>query len=212
METAQETLIHERIDDIPLLIATMAPRRATLMKIKLVEAIDKHVQVHGNHTGLSIGYLMVIWLAFIMSQGSHAKSPMEAWVKKRRRILQRLLKQPIVVSDFTDDGPSKGHFRLGVGLKYLSDRETWERIEAAVWQTTVEVYDPELEHVRLDASTGKGYHKVREDGIMQRGHSKDHRPDLPQLKMMAASAEPAHLPIAHDVVSGEQADDQLYLP
>lgn len=205
METAQETLIHERIDDIPLLIATM-------MKIKLVEAIDKHVQVHGNHTGLSIGYLMVIWLAFIMSQGSHAKSPMEAWVKKRRRILQRLLKQPIVVSDFTDDGPSKGHFRLGVGLKYLSDRETWERIEAAVWQTTVEVYDPELEHVRLDASTGKGYHKVREDGIMQRGHSKDHRPDLPQLKMMAASAEPAHLPIAHDVVSGEQADDQLYLP
>ena len=116
MKTA---LIHERIDDIPLLIAMM-------MKLKLAETIDKHVQVHGNHDGMTIGCMMVVWLAHIMSQGNHAKSRVEDWVKKRRRKLRMLLGQPIRVSDFNDD-------RLGVGLNYLSDSDVWQRIEAEIW-------------------------------------------------------------------------------
>jgi len=47
---------------------------------------------------------------------------------------------------------------------------------------------------------------------MQHGHSKDHRPDLPQLKLMAAAAEPTGQLIASDVVSGQSADDSLYTP
>jgi transposase len=47
---------------------------------------------------------------------------------------------------------------------------------------------------------------------MQLGHSKDHRPDLAQVKLMAAAAEPTGQWIACDVVSGEQADDPLYTP
>jgi VWFA-related protein len=44
------------------------------------------------------------------------------------------------------------------------------------------------------------------------GHNKDHRPDLPQLKLMAAVAQPTSCPIACDVVPGHRADDILYLP
>jgi transposase len=47
---------------------------------------------------------------------------------------------------------------------------------------------------------------------MQYGHSKDHRPDLPQLKLMAAVAQPTSCPIACDIVPGHRADDVLYLP
>src|SRR4030095_1644617 len=47
---------------------------------------------------------------------------------------------------------------------------------------------------------------------MQRGHSKDHRPDLPQLKVMAAAAEPSGPLIACDVHPGQCADDPLYTP
>jgi transposase len=47
---------------------------------------------------------------------------------------------------------------------------------------------------------------------MQRGHSKDHRPDLPQLKLMAAAAEPSGHLIACDVHAGQCADDPLYTP
>jgi transposase len=47
---------------------------------------------------------------------------------------------------------------------------------------------------------------------MQRGHSKDHRPDLPQLKLMAAAAEPSGHLIACDIHPGQCADDPLYTP
>jgi transposase len=47
---------------------------------------------------------------------------------------------------------------------------------------------------------------------MQLGHSKDHRPDLAQFKLMAAVAEPTGLLLAGDVHPGNAADDPLYLP
>lgn len=46
---------------------------------------------------------------------------------------------------------------------------------------------------------------------MQYGQSKDHRPDLPQLKLMAAAAPWGHL-IACAVEPGQSADDPLYAP
>lgn len=47
---------------------------------------------------------------------------------------------------------------------------------------------------------------------MQRGHSKDHRPDLAQLKLMTIAAHPFGQLVATEVVSGNTADDGLYLP
>src|SRR3954452_16410860 len=47
---------------------------------------------------------------------------------------------------------------------------------------------------------------------MRLGHSKDHRPDLAQFKLMAAVAEPVGLYLAGDVHPGNAADDPLYLP
>ena len=47
---------------------------------------------------------------------------------------------------------------------------------------------------------------------MQYGHSKDHRPDLTQVKLMTASADPIGQMIACDVHPGNSADDPLYVP
>ena len=51
-----------------------------------------------------------------------------------------------------------------------------------------------------------------DDGLMQLGHSKDHRPDLAQFKLMAAVAEPSGLFLAGDVHPGNAADDPLVPP
>jgi transposase len=66
--------------------------------------------------------------------------------------------------------------------------------------------------VHLDATTRYGYHAIDDDGLMQLGHSKDHRPDLPQIKLMAAAAQPGGLFLAGDVHPGNAADDPLDLP
>jgi transposase len=53
---------------------------------------------------------------------------------------------------------------------------------------------------------------VSPEGLFQFGHSKDYRPDLPQVKVMQAVLDPLGMPLATDVVSGERADDPLYVP
>jgi transposase len=53
---------------------------------------------------------------------------------------------------------------------------------------------------------------VSQDGLFQFGPSKDHRPDLPQVKVMQAVLDPLAMPLVTDVVSGERADDPLYIP
>jgi len=66
--------------------------------------------------------------------------------------------------------------------------------------------------VRVDSTTASGYWEVTEEGLFQFGHSKDHRPDLPQVKVMLATLDPLGMPLAADVVPGQHTDDPLYLP
>ena len=54
------TLTHERVDDIPLLIGLA-------QTLHLPEVLDRHLGHHGNHQGLSNGWLATVWLASILS-------------------------------------------------------------------------------------------------------------------------------------------------
>ena len=74
------------------------------------------------------------------------------------------------------------------------------------------VYDLSCERIHVDSTTASAYATVSESGLFQFGHSKDHRPDLPQVKVMQAVLDPLGMPLATDVVSGECADDPLYIP
>ena len=65
--------------------------------------------------------------------------------------------------------------------------------------------------IRCDATTVSGDHDVTDKGLMQFGHSKDD-PSRPQLKVMMGSLDPLGMPLATDVLSGERADDGLYIP
>ena len=87
-----------------------------------------------------------------------------------------------------------------------------DRFEAALNKRTLRVYDLQPQRVRIDSSTANGHWHVTEDGMFQFGHSKDHRPDLPQVKVMLATLDPLGMPVATQVVAGQKADDPLYIP
>jgi len=145
-----------------------------------------------------------IWLAHIVSQGDHRKLTVRDWVRQAHTTLEATTGLSIRDTDFTDD-------RLTIVLRELSKPEYWHAIERDLGQNTVRVYDLNVERVRVDATTISGYHEGSEDGLFQFGKSKDN-PELLQVKLMMASGDPLGLPIATDVVSGEQADDGLYVP
>jgi transposase len=191
-------LTHERVDDVPLLLGF-------LIKLQLPQILDRHLPPHPLHQGLSNGWLITAWIAYILSRADHRKSPVQAWADGLRHTLEATIGQPTRPVEFSDD-------RLTLVLKRLADTAAWEPLEADLWHTHCDVYALPVERVRLDATTSCGYHTVTDDGLMQLGHSKDHRPDLAQFKLMAAVAEPTGLYLAGDVHPGNAADDPLYLP
>jgi transposase len=191
------TLQHERVDDIPLLLGLMH-------KMHLAEVLERGLGSHHLHQGISNGSLTCGWLAFILSKANHCKVSVQGWAQDHRHTLETLLGQSLRPVEFSDD-------RLSIILRRFHDTD-WPALEADLWRATCEVYEVPMDCVRVDATTSCGYHTIDADGVMQLGHSKDHRPDLPQLKLMAAAAQPSGLLLASDIHPGNAADDPLYVP
>ena len=97
-------------------------------------------------------------------------------------------------------------------LRYLNKDEEWVKYEQEQGKHFIRVYDLPMEVVRLDTTTTSTYQAMNPEGILRLGVSKDHRPDLAQLKIMLGTLEPPGLPLATQVVSGNSADDPLYIP
>jgi transposase len=191
-------IITERVDDIPLLLEQM-------QRMGLPTLLDTHFPTHGNWTGLSLGWVSTIWLSSLLSRGDHRMVHVEPWVAKRLWTLGVTTGQAVKGVDFTDD-------RLEIVLRHLSEDTRWAAFESALNQHTVRVYDLSTARVHVDSTSASVYATVSEGGLFQFGHSKDERPDLPQVKVMQAVLDPLGMPLATDVVSGERADDPLYMP
>ena len=189
----------ERLDDIPLLVGQM-------VHMGLPELLDEHFPPHGNWQGLSLGWLTTFWCAHIISQADHRLNHLQPWASRMLLTLAKCCGSEVSALDFTDD-------RLGVILEKFSDDENWYPFEGALARGLITVYDLDIEQgIRLDSTSSCGYWNVTEDGLFQFGHSKDKRPDLPQLKVMLSVLEPMGLSLITTVISGEKADDPLYLP
>jgi len=118
--------------------------------------------------------------------------------------LSRLTAQAIEPLDFSDD-------RLSHLLQHLSKPAYWHQIERELNARSIEIYDLSQDMIRCDATTVSGDHEVTAEGLFQFGHSKDD-PTRPQMKVMLGALDPLGMPLATDVLSGERADDGLYLP
>jgi transposase len=192
------TVTTEAVDDIPILVASAE-------RMGVAELVDKHFVVDRKWQGLSLGKMLEGWLSHILSESDHRLNQVEEWAEQRLGTLGGSLGAEVRALDFSDD-------RLAQGLELLSNDEKWQSFEAALNQRTIRVYKVKAERVRIDTTTGSGYWHVTEDGLFQLGHSKDHRPDLPQLKVVLATLDPMGMPVACQVVAGNLADDPLYIP
>src|SRR6266516_2376046 len=190
-------IITERVDDVALRIGQM-------VKMGLPEVLDRHIPRHGTQRGLSWGWTAVIWLASIVTEGDHRKVSVETSLKGMHHTLSRLTAQAIEPLDFSDD-------RLSHLLTHLSKKAYWYQIEKDLNARSIEVYDLHQDVIRCDATTVSGEHEVTAGGLVQFGYSKDD-PTRPQLKVMMGSLDPLGMPLATDVLSGERADDGLYIP
>ena len=200
IETPVVSITIEPIDDVPLIVAQ-------LQKMRVASLLDKYFPPHGNWQGLSLGNIVVLWLTYILSQGDHRLNALQGWVASLLETLKFCLGFPSLRElDCSDD-------RLGIVLDRLGkDDAAWEGYEQEQTSTLLRVYDLNASRVRIDSTTMKSYAAILDGGLFQLGHSKQHRPDLPQLKINQSVLDPLGVPLSMSIVSGECADDPLYVP
>lgn len=196
--TERLTVTSERVDDTPLLLAHEE-------RMGIPKLLDENFDIHGNWQGLSFGWVAAAWLSHILSEADHRMNHVEPWAGRRTETLSICVGQPVRGLDFSDD-------RLSIVLRTLSDDQQWAEFESRLNRNLLRVYDLNPRRVRIDTTTCSGYWQVSSDGLFQFGYSKDHRPDLPQVKVVLSVLDPMGMPVATDVVSGERADDPLYIP
>lgn len=206
---------HESITDIPLIIEFCK-------RLNLQGVIDQNIKMHGNQQGLSNGQIASVWLAHILTQNNHCKSPVQEWVNAHKMTLQSLIGCQISELDFED-------CRLGRFLEKFANNVTWHNIEKSFYNDSCSVLQLDInppkhfqdkpsikseisKTIKIDATTAYGHHEILDNEIMQRGWSKDHRPDLPQLKIMVSVEGNTGLQIASEILPGNENDDPHYIP
>jgi transposase len=191
----------ERIDDLPLLLAQ-------LHRMRVIRLLDQHFPTHGHWAGeLTLGEVAAVWLAYIVSTGDHRLNQLQDWAADHLEMLTACLGKPVRPEDFHDD-------RLADILDALYQPTVWAAFEQDLNAGLVRVYNLPTETVRVDTTTASTYATPDDagGGLFQFGHSKNHRPDLAQIKVPIAALDPLGMPLVSTVVAGNTADDPLYVP
>lgn len=202
MTTPEMTVSVERIDDLPVLVERMK-------QMQVASIIDEIVPAHHLWAGISKGKLAVGWLAHILTSGDHRKVHVQEAIAKCQHTLGQLLGAELSATDFGDD-------HLGRLLNQLGQPEVPAQVDQALNLHSLRYYrlNPAGARVRLDSTsvTVYGEGQGAPASVVQYGHSKDHRPDLKQFKVMLAELDPLGMPLVTQLIGGQAADDGLYVP
>jgi transposase len=201
----------ERVDDLPLIIYW-------LRQMGIGRLIDQELpRPHGNRQGLSYGQLAVVLLSYIISQADHRLCAVELWVSQHKATLELATGWSIGDKDATDD-------RLADLLSVLgsSEHEAIDAIETCLGQQLIRAYELPTSTARSDTTSFSVYHEQprfsEQSGetdsiaLLQKGYSKDRRPDLLQYRQMLATLDPLGMPLVSATLPGNGADDPLYVP
>lgn len=199
MNTSTVKVTNEQVNDVPLLLGI-------LEDMGVRRHIDACVEQHASWEGISAGTIVEIWLCYMLTEQDHRMVAVREWVNDRHQMFNTLLGIELRETDLSDD-------RLAVVLDKIGYKPVQQKVDGAMLKEWVTIYELPHHTIRLDSTSVSVYSKIAdEDSLIQRGHSKDHRPDLGQFKVMLSTLDPLGMPLHCEVLSGQQADDGLYIP
>ena len=90
-------------------------------------------------------------------------------------------------------------------------------MQTQLGQNQIQAFELPTKVARYDTTSFSVHHQIAKPGeephdLLRFGYSKDHRPDLLQFKQGLGTLDPAGIPIFTQTLSGETADDGLYIP
>jgi transposase len=191
----------QRVDDIPLILHW-------LKAMGVRETIDSVWQPHGNWEHSSLGELAELFLCYVLHSLNHRLYQMQPWVAEHVKVLEVVTGRSVHLKDATDD-------RLGRMMRILGSNEDQStEFQQKMGQNLIQAYSLPTDIARYDTTSFNVYHASDEynDALLRFGHSKNHRPDLLQFKQGLGTLDPAGIPLVTHTLSGNTADDPLYVP
>lgn len=95
-------------------------------------------------------------------------------------------------------------------------------IETILGQHLIRAYCLPTDADRCDTTSFSVYHQPQQENqqqgeeqqiqLLNKGYSKDHRPDLLQYRQMLGTLDPAGMPLVSATLTGNGADDPIYVP
>lgn len=191
----------ERVDSIPLIIHW-------LLEMKVHEIMDRVYTPHSNWQGLSYGQLAVLFITYVLHSLTHRLSGMEEWVGQHKKVIEKVTGWKLGDKEATDD-------RLGIMMEALcEDEDKGIEFQQQIGGHIIQAHDLPTEIGRYDTTSFNVYHdpENRNKGLLNFGHSKNHRPDLLQFKQGLGTLDPAGIPLVTETLPGNKADDGCYVP
>ena len=189
VETSSNT-VSEPIDDIPLLLTY-------LHRIGLQQSIDHHFHSDLSDSDVSLGRLLVIWLAHMLTQSKRQARHLRSWVASHQFTLQRYVGQQIPLSAVSD-------IRLHKALTALGDDAAWLQFEAAFNKQLIAQHKIRDQHVHLSSASGQLY--MTSEGILQFDQGRRWWSGAIGLRLTVCQLYPSGLPIA--VVAAALGDER----
>jgi transposase len=181
----------EFVDDIPLLLAH-------LQRLGIQRLLDAQYASLSPSTGLSIGWIILIWLAHILSQSGRQPRHVRTWIASHPETLRWLTGQHVVPSDLSDA-------RLRDALRLLDDDTIWAKFELAINQHLTRTYRIQADRIRLSHSTGLWY--ITSEGALQFDQSRRWWPGAMQVQLILATIDRLGVPTTVWVEQSETIAD-----
>ena len=189
-------IIRQHVGEIPIV-------RQIAQRLGIKKIFERYIPSHGNEKVSSIESLML--LIYNIASGRQPLYELEEWVNKMSSNMygDSLLKTDV----FNDD-----RFARALDKLYYTDRAS---LMTDIVVQMVNVINLKLDQVHNDSTSIKAYGKIPGKTItgleLNKGHSKDHRPDLKQLVYCLTVSADGFVPIHYKAYSGNTTDDATHI-
>lgn len=194
----QKKLERLQVGGLPLI-------HAIAERMRLREILYKYIPPHGNETIPAVESLML--LIFNLTLGKYPLYELEEWTAS-------IDPRCIGYQRFTGGQGRFNDDRFGRALDklYMADRAS---LMTEIVITMVEEFNVDLQRVHNDSTSVKAYGRIpgkTKNGLeLQRGASKDHRPDLKQLVLSLTISADGAVPVHQKSYPGNRTDDKTHI-
>ncbi|MEN9938426.1 MAG: hypothetical protein RLZZ387_5005 [Chloroflexota bacterium] len=174
------TAPHERVDDIPLLVAH-------LQRMGVPSLLDAHIPPRRYWGSLSPGWVATIWLTHMLSQSDGKLRHVQPWVAAHGETLRRCIGQDVLPASVND-------LRLRDVLQVLADDARWHSLEVSLNRHVLGEYGLPVEQVHAHQLDSNSW-QVQPEGLLQVGQGRGWKPGTIRLRIVQATLEPYGLPL-----------------